>query len=42
MSKTTILFVVRDYVGVTPIDALESVLNDEITKIWNSIEKVYL
>lgn len=39
-SKTTILFVVRDYVGVTPIEALEDVLSEEIDKIWSSIDKV--
>lgn len=39
-TKTTILFVVRDFVGVTPMEALEAVILEEINKIWDAIEKV--
>lgn len=36
------MFVIRDFVGNTPKSELQSVLQDELVKIWNSIEKVHL
>ena len=37
--KTTLLFVIRDYVEITPKEQLSAVILDEMMKIWNNLEK---
>ncbi|GMM37531.1 dynamin-like GTPase [Saccharomycopsis crataegensis] len=37
--KCLLLFVIRDHVGTTPLDSLSQVLTEDITKIWDSLNK---
>lgn len=37
LEKTTLYFIVRDYTGLTPTSSHESILKEDITKIWQSL-----
>jgi hypothetical protein len=38
--KTLLLFVIRDYVGSTPLENLTNTLTADMEKIWSSLVKV--
>ncbi|KAI6046110.1 RHD3/Sey1 [Pisolithus marmoratus] len=38
-SRTLLLFVIRDHIGVTPLANLEATLTTDLTKIWDSLAK---
>ncbi len=40
--KTLLLFVIRDYVGHTPLENLTNTLTKDMEKIWSSLSKVSL
>lgn len=37
--KTLLLFVIRDHIGVTPIESLAESLTNELNKIWDQLNK---
>lgn len=39
---TTLLFVIRDFIGQTPAENLKATLLTDLAKIWDSIKKVLI
>lgn len=37
--KVLLLFVIRDHIGVTPLDSLSNTLTTELEKVWNELNK---
>jgi hypothetical protein len=37
--RTLLLFVIRDHIGVTPLENLRATLTADLTKIWDSLSK---
>ncbi|KAG6900781.1 Dynamin-like GTPase that mediates homotypic ER fusion [Termitomyces sp. T159_Od127] len=37
--RTLLLFVIRDHIGVTPLDNLQTTLTADLTRIWESLAK---
>ncbi|KAL4078571.1 RHD3/Sey1 [Scleroderma yunnanense] len=38
-SRTLLLFVIRDHIGVTPLSNLQTTLTADLTRIWDSLSK---
>ena len=38
--KTLLLFVIRDHIGATPLENLQTTLTNDIENIWSSVAKV--
>lgn len=38
-SRTLLLFVIRDHIGVTPLDNLQATLTADLVRIWDSLAK---
>ena len=36
-SQTTLLFVIRDYIGTTPFSQLQNIIRNDLASIWSSI-----
>jgi hypothetical protein len=39
ISRTTLLFVVRDYIGVTPVESLRATVMGDLERIWTGLRK---
>lgn len=39
ISRTTLLFVVRDYIGVTPVESLRATVMGDLERIWAGLRK---
>lgn len=39
MARTTLLFVIRDYIGVTPAENLKETIMVDLRRIWDSLKK---
>ena len=41
-ARTLLLFVIRDFVGNTPLENLQKNIEDDMHKIWNELSKVFI